>query len=501
MTLEVKINPRAYRKFFFARLKALRLITDSLNKTPSESLAKGIEDSADQIQKSCVEYEDRDVAEVYETFGSLVVVYSRLLLWKAAIREAQADAVRFKQSADMLISELVSKVSLGTREFYDVLISAASKIISVDDVRSFGSAFGMLSLEVSFDAPGSRAAREAEIRQHRIALGGPAEPLGTVTEEDQQPIIAFVKFEIDGFSASNLNFLEPRIAHDLTLELRVSNWPKNGNQLKLVPISVEDLLDHGLPSFIFSKPKGGGPHVLSQTKRATINTAHSIRSRPYEFRYAAEFLPENVVSRVEIVGHRTLRIEGIDSNLNPINGFRNIIRKLIEVRDRLRGYPGLPGSDIESFMKVLTALGNYAAQKIKRGDLPAGMLEREFQTKIAEFLRLDPMIGEDLEEHPRSAGGITDLVFKGVVIELKAEPKTAVTLESCKAHFGQTAAYASGNGKRVAVLVVLDSSVKKQPVGAAEDDIELITYPTGNSAIALGTIIVRGGLAKPSSLK
>jgi hypothetical protein len=497
MKVEVEINPKAYRNFFSARLKALRLVVDSLKNKSSESLAEKIQDSAERIQKSCVEYEGRDVAEVYETFGALLLVYARLLKWKDAIREAQFDAARFKKSADMLISELVGKVSLRTREFYDVLISSASKITTIDDIRNFGIAFGQLPLEVSFDAPGSRAMMEAELKQHRIALGGSA---GGISDDVKQPIIAFVKFEIDGITAASLNFLEPRVAHDLTLELRVSNWPKNGNQLQLVPISVEEMLEQTLPNFVFPKPDGNGPHILSQTKRATINTAHSIRSRPYEFRYAAEFLPENAVRKVEIVGHRTLRIEGVDSNLNPITGFRNIDRKLIEVRDKLRGNPGLPSNDIESFMKVLTVLGNYAAQKIRSGDLPSGMLERQFQAKLAEFLRLSPLIGEDLEEHPGSAGGITDLVFKGIAIELKAEPHSNVTLESCKGYLGQTAAYASGHGKRVAILVVLDSSNKTQPVGPAEDDIELILYPAGSSIIAIGLVIVRAGLAKPSSL-
>ncbi|ENB9837265.1 hypothetical protein ABJ551_003412, partial [Salmonella enterica subsp. enterica serovar Chester] len=66
-------------------------------------------------------------------------------------------------------------------------------------------------------------------------------------------------------------------------------------------------------------------------------------------------------------------------------------------------------------------------------------------------------------------------------------------------YFDQTAAYAIGLGKRIGILVVLESTSKSAPVGVIEDDIEVFTHPTGQSQVAIVVVVVRGGFPKPSS--
>jgi hypothetical protein len=68
----------------------------------------------------------------------------------------------------------------------------------------------------------------------------------------------------------------------------------------------------------------------------------------------------------------------------------------------------------------------------------------------------------DLEEHPRAAGGITDLSFKGIRLELKSESDKLMTLNDCKKFVGQAASYAVATGKRLAPLCVLDFSKKNR---------------------------------------
>jgi hypothetical protein len=68
--------------------------------------------------------------------------------------------------------------------------------------------------------------------------------------------------------------------------------------------------------------------------------------------------------------------------------------------------------------------------------------EAEFQERLRLFLRSQPNIGSQLEEHPRSTGGITDLSYKGIRLELKSEPNKRLTLADCQQFVGQAASYA-----------------------------------------------------------
>lgn len=56
------------------------------------------------------------------------------------------------------------------------------------------------------------------------------------------------------------------------------------------------------------------------------------------------------------------------------------------------------------------------------------MVRPKFQEEIKKLLRADARIGSQLEEHPRAGGGITDLSFHQIRIELKVEPEQFITV-------------------------------------------------------------------------
>ncbi|MDO9565123.1 MAG: hypothetical protein Q7J15_00035 [Candidatus Desulfaltia sp.] len=98
-----------------------------------------------------------------------------------------------------------------------------------------------------------------------------------------------------------------------------------------------------------------------------------------------------------------------------------------------------------------------------------------------------------------AAGGITDLIFRDIPIELKVENSKVLFPKDFSKFFDQTAAYAIGLGKRIGVLSVLEASPKSSPVGIIEDDIEVFVHQTGKSPIVIVVVVVRGGFPKPSS--
>jgi hypothetical protein len=71
-----------------------------------------------------------------------------------------------------------------------------------------------------------------------------------------------------------------------------------------------------------------------------------------------------------------------------------------------------------------------------------------------------PEIGSKLEEHPRAAGGETDLPFERIRLELKSENNRPLRLNDRQQFVGQASSYAAGSDKRVSVLCVLDARRK-----------------------------------------
>lgn len=408
--------------------------------------------------------------------------------WKHAIRNAEPDAQRFLSSAKLKAAEVDRSLSFAADERLEAFLNQVEVLESVDELLAIQDHLKRWTLPLLLFA-------NLPVRGLRVPTsnGSSKEP------EKLETTVAFLKFDIDGEPAKHWNYLKPGTSYDLTIEVRVSNWPKGASILSLTPVTVDIRERDWLPIFKFEKPKGDDPFILTGTGRAVLEVAHSFGSRPYEFLYAAEFDDSDNCRDIAIVGHRRLLLEGSDVVSNPLSGFSNVDRHLLSIRDKLRTFPGLNSDDVANTMILLGGLGNIAAQALKGGLFEAGMSETQFQIKATERLRNRSDIGEHLQGHPEAAGGITDLTFRDIPIELKVENSKVLFPKDFSKFFNQTAAYAIGLGKRIGVLSVLETSPKSAPVGIIEDDIEVFVHQTGQSPIIIVVVVVRGGFPKPSS--
>lgn len=150
-------------------------------------------------------------------------------------------------------------------------------------------------------------------------------------------------------------------------------------------------------------------------------------------------------------------------------------------------------------MRVMVSLGSIAWRSLFSG---GDWAESRFQDELGDKLRADARIGTELEEHPHAGGGITDLSFRRIRIELKVKQHGTVTASDARAFADQTAAYAAGSGRRTAVICILDASPKKTAPGAPENDVDLLIVepPAGSGVpIALGVVVLRANLQVPSA--
>jgi hypothetical protein len=290
------------------------------------------------------------------------------------------------------------------------------------------------------------------------------------------------------------------VVYDLELEVRVSRWPEGAQHLLVTPVSIEPRSSYEFPQFEWKRPAGEAPYRLRQHGRAVLNAAQGLTARPFEFRYAAAFKPETVEQPIAVVGQRTLLVEGIDLTQSPLTGYLGVDQKLIELRNTLRRLPGITAADLDNTLKVLIVLASLAARAVQDRLFRDATSEARFQSQARDELRREPQVAADLEEHPHVAGGITDLSFRGIPIELKYEDQTELSLQRCERFASQAASYAIGRGKRVAILCVLDNTPKRSAPSPAEEGIDLFALRTRKGEVRVVTILIQGNLPRPSDL-
>uniref|UniRef100_UPI000C85CA32 hypothetical protein n=1 Tax=Vibrio splendidus TaxID=29497 RepID=UPI000C85CA32 len=376
-------------EIFHQALTSRIIVLDSIK----EAL-KPVSGNVEILQDSCLklgviveELGDGEVENRYRRFQFSVSIFLILAQWKQSIRNADSDSQRFLSSAKLKLSELDE--SLVTEE--DALFKKF--IEKVNDIRDISELEPISELFFCWDLP---LLLYSKMKKPPTAS---YLPRNTEIPQRNKTSVAFVKFDIDGQPAKNFNYLKPGTSYDLTLEVRVSNWPIDATHLLLAPVTVDAREREWLPTFNFRKPKGEEPFILSDTGRAILEVAHSFGSRPYEFLYAAEFTDSEHNGKVEIIGHRRLLLEGTDIDSNPISGFSHVDKQLIQIRNQLRAQHITNESDLANVMTALGGLGNIYAQALKVGMFQEKTSEKDFQDLTFKLLSNRADIGEKLHSH------------------------------------------------------------------------------------------------------
>ena len=351
---------------FYARIEAVEaLLRVGQPKSPT---AEELSDLGTELDRLSLRYGRASTASAYGALADLFRIVSTLVEWRSGVLAASPEADRFLRSAK-------ERYRLWLKEYHDNepaqnIVSASRKlddVSSLDDVESLCRSIASTPLAIGVFAEDQTYIPRAHT------------PAAT-NEAPTELTVAFLKFQIDAKPASELHHLSPNEVHDLEIEVRVSRWPDVGKQLKLSPITIEPSSSHDFPAFTFDRPAGHAPYILVDRGRALLKVAQGLQARPFEFKYAAEFLPSGVEQPVAVVGHRTLLIEGLDLNANPVTGYHAVDRKIVEIRDNLRRAGLMPSSDLKDSLQILTALSNMAGRAVQDAEFAGIWSEAQFQT-------------------------------------------------------------------------------------------------------------------------
>lgn len=435
-------------------------------------------------------YADAKIAMVYAAFADLLRTLAMLVDWRSAVLDAAVEADRFLTSARERHRHWREEFS--QRDGVAALAQTAGVIDTLNEVMEVGSlckAVGATPLPIGIFTE--------DPRRRRII---PTEIEDGVEEKKTPPpqlAVAFVSFSVDSTPAAQTEWLTPRENHDLEIEVRVSRWPDGAEVLRLRPVTIEPSSTYELPEFQFTRPEGEPPFFLRKRGRAVLHVPQALRAQPFEFKYAADFEPLEVEQPVSIVGQRTLLIESVDLRRGPTS-YAGINQRIIALRKELWQHPHVVIDDVQNAIVILAALGNLAGEAVQDNLFSKPIDEAAFQILARRDLRRWPGIGSRLDEHPRAAGGATDLSFEHIRIELKAQNTRPLRLEDCQQFVGQTTSYTVGSDKRIGVLCVLDGSAKIAAPFPAEDGMGILK--TDDGAVAVVTVLIQGNLARPSDL-
>lgn len=468
---------------FFARIQAVEAL---LSARTNSSNAAELKELGTKLDGLSIRYGRASTAMAYSAFAGIVRIISTLIEWRAAVLEAMPDADRFLRSAQERYQ--LWRQEYATSEPAKGLVQVCQhigRLTSVGEVAALCHALASTPLPIGVFA-------EERLQFPRPQVGTERRP------EPTELSVAFLKFQIDSRPANELHHLTPGDVHDLEIEVRVSRWPEIGKQLQLTPITIEPNSTYDFPTFTFERPSGEPPFTVAQRGRALLKVSQGLHARPFEFKYAAGFLPSNVEQPVAVIGHRTLLIEGLNFQVHPVSGYPVIDKRILEIRDLLR-QSSVIENELKDTLTILVPLCNLAGRAVQDAEFDRVFTEAEFQSNVRAELRRRPEIGAELDEHACAGGGITDLSFHGVPIELKSESKKLLRLADCERFVDQTVSYAVAKGKRVGILCVLDCSLKTSPPQPADAGIGIFHRSTDAGSIAVCVVLIQGHLARPSS--
>lgn len=443
--------------------------------------------AADDLTEAAERVEGMQAGWAYSRFGELLGMVAGLHRWRDAIRGAEQEAERHVRAVRLRADEFKDEHKADPRA--SGLVTVASSIVAVKEPSEIPQIASAL-LKVALPIP-------LELRDFRVGQGAARRSSGP----EPRPLVAVVAFTLNGQPLADPQTAAPNLLHDLEIQVELSQWPKEARRLVLDPISVEPPDVYTIPRYEFSPPNGPGPHRLVGRSRMQLRSAQAISARPLEFQYRAFFEPQPDV-RLEVTGHRLLRLQSYDPALTPVTGYGYVDAALLAIRNAVRLHAGIPDVEILDFLQVLRVLGRTAGEALQDAIFPGQWSEADFQGEIRARLRADPAIGAELTEHASASGGISDLGYHRIPIELKSEPEHTLSPDDAVNRFGgQTAQYTVANDRRLGILCVLDCAPKQHPPGPVENDIVLrpVTgFQIAGTPVLLGIVIVRGNLARPS---
>ena len=329
------------------------------------------------------------------------------------------------------------------------------------------------------------------------------------TEAQPKPIVRVNVF-LDNAPIASPQLLRPNTLYPLKLRVHGVTWPVDGKRLRLDLITTLPQSEFSLSEYTLSAPSctENGEYQGELAGQIKFNSAQSsmLDDLVFSVRAAIENA-EGEFTVIPVIGHNELRLRIVDEDGNPLlKGNRRLDRHIVELMGKLHSECANFRDELPALLEMLHALTDLLAVYAQEANFKgrSDVAESEFQKTVTRDLRIK--LGQDVQEHPHQAGGIPDIRFRGVIVELKVEKEDGDRNHIATKYAAQVVQYASLEARQVSILLVLDLTKKENPPGDIRNDIILIDVPThgGDDKAKVFpskafVFVINGNMKNPSS--
>ena len=299
----------------------------------------------------------------------------------------------------------------------------------------------------------------------------------TTAEQDDhlsEPVVK-LSFTIDGLQIGSPHALMSAVQYDIKADAEVNEWPQGDYQLQIDYISTMPKQSWSITELRIEH----GEH--SASGHLLISHPQSFLSEPAVLRVRARFvsLSGAVPIAALVIGQYELRIHALSASSYPIlTQYPVLDVQVVKVVEAARSVlPAVSQSDFEDFQKCVVLISKYAAVVQQQGTFKRGAYKnrkldekKDFQQHILEHLRMQ--LGPDVIEGASMAGGLLDLKYHNIVIELKVEYGVK-DRDSLRSKYVEQPTQYSSTGILLSITCILDMTEKDSPPANVANNITL----------------------------
>lgn len=448
-----------------------------------------LEHAANLAADVVVEGDDGLTARAWRGYSEALRALSDIGDWDLATLAAEADSDRHLRAARRRSEVALSHLD---REHpaHEPIAATLERLTTVGSLSEADAAAQDL---VVIPLPTPLIAAPSARRPTRAATEeeDPAAPRAVcLVSHDGSPLVAPV-------------VVRPGTVHALTVTARVLDWPETFPELVIQPLSVWPASAAEATEIRLERPEksSDGIHEAEGTTNVVLH-ATAAASQPVGFTFKGDLRGE-VTQPTLILGYTGFALRPFDPTLDVETGIEVVDGRLRELFEVLRGKA--PEGEVGAFARLMSAACR-AAVRIQADNIfrkGTKVPEDDFQSQMQARLGMAAELGGRLHRC-QQAGGVTDLVHDDIPLELKVEPDEPVTQQVAARHVGQPVQYATGGGKQLSVLCILDMASKEAPVGVLANSVYLLeprlhglTEPEYPSWV--GVVVIGGNLPVPSA--
>ena len=301
------------------------------------------------------------------------------------------------------------------------------------------------------------------------------------SKKEAPPVVRLIA-SLDDVPIATPQLIGPGKLYTLTFQIRGIGWPEHAESLQLKLLSTFPPEEYSISPFQINRPEltARGEYQEEISGQIKFKSAQSTILDDIVFRLRAAFcLANDGFQDVPIIGYHEIRLRVVSQDRYPRMGSSQRMDRHIEelVVKLLSDCPHV-ADEMDDLLPMLQALNRllttYAQHAIYKG--VSKLLEKEFHATVLRDLAIQ--LGSDVQNHPNQAGGIGDIRYRGVNVELKVEEDNGDRKWLSQKFTLQATQYEGVEARQVSILLVLDLTAKDSPPGDLRNDVLLVDVPT-----------------------